>query len=307
MYDWANSAFQTTIIAAIFPIYFQKVAAAGMPGAGGDQPLRVGARPRDPDRRRHRAAARRDRRLRGAVKKRLLGVFLAIGAVGDRRDVLHHAAATGCSRWCCSSSATSASPAASSSTSRCCRTWPARKSSTACRRPGYALGYVGGGVLLAINIADDEQAGVVPSAGPRHCGPRQPGQRRRLVGRVLDPALPPCPGAAVGRIRARERPTARALVIGGRSGCSQTLRELRRYRQAFMLLLAFLLYNDGIQTIIRMATIYGTEIGLDDNAMIGALLVTQFIGVPFAFLFGMFAEQDRRQARRSSSGWRSTP
>ena len=38
-----------------------------------------------------------------------------------------------------------------------------------------------------------------------------------------------------------------------------------------------------------MATIYGTEIGLDDNAMIAALLVTQFIGVPFAFLFGMFA------------------
>src|SRR4029078_431297 len=69
----------------------------------------------------------------------------------------------------------------------------------------------------------------------------------------------------------------------------QTLRELRRYRQAFMLLLAFLIYNDGIQTIIRMATIYGTEIGLDENAMIGALLITQFIGVPFGFLFGVFA------------------
>jgi UMF1 family MFS transporter len=54
-------------------------------------------------------------------------------------------------------------------------------------------------------------------------------------------------------------------------------------------LLAFLLYNDGIQTIIRMATIYGTEIGIDDNAMIAALLVTQFIGIPFAFLFGMYA------------------
>ena len=69
----------------------------------------------------------------------------------------------------------------------------------------------------------------------------------------------------------------------------ETFQELRRYRQAFFLLLAFLLYNDGIQTIIRMATTYGTEIGIDDNAMIGALLVTQFIGVPFAFLFGMFA------------------
>jgi UMF1 family MFS transporter len=40
-----------------------------------------------------------------------------------------------------------------------------------------------------------------------------------------------------------------------------------------------------------MATIYGTEIGLDDNAMIGALLVTQFIGIPFAFLFGMLADR----------------
>jgi UMF1 family MFS transporter len=67
------------------------------------------------------------------------------------------------------------------------------------------------------------------------------------------------------------------------------LRDLREYRGAFLLLLAFLLYNDGIQTIIRMATIYGTEIGLDDNAMIIALLITQFIGIPFAFLFGMLA------------------
>src|SRR6185437_14333710 len=71
----------------------------------------------------------------------------------------------------------------------------------------------------------------------------------------------------------------------------RTFGELRRYRQAFLLLLAFLVYNDGIQTIIRMATTYGAEIGLDDNAMIGALLVTQFIGIPFAFLFGVLADR----------------
>jgi MFS transporter, UMF1 family len=83
---------------------------------------------------------------------------------------------------------------------------------------------------------------------------------------------------------------------GGRSAIAdavrqlfETLRELRRYRDAFMLLLAFLIYNDGIQTIIRMATTYGTEIGIDENAMIAALLITQFIGVPFGFLFGAFA------------------
>jgi UMF1 family MFS transporter len=70
----------------------------------------------------------------------------------------------------------------------------------------------------------------------------------------------------------------------------ETFFELRRYRQAFVFLLAFLIYNDGIQTIIRMATIYGAEVGVDDNAMIGALLVTQFVGIPFAFLFGLFAD-----------------
>ena len=69
-----------------------------------------------------------------------------------------------------------------------------------------------------------------------------------------------------------------------------------------MLLLAFLIYNDGIQTIIRMATTYGTEIGIDENALIGALLLTQFIGVPFGFLFGIFRAEGRGQARRSSSG-----
>ena len=65
MYDWANSAFQTTIVAAVFPIYFHKVAAAGSAAGGGDQPVRLGDDDRHPDRRGDRAAARRHRRLRG--------------------------------------------------------------------------------------------------------------------------------------------------------------------------------------------------------------------------------------------------
>jgi MFS transporter, UMF1 family len=90
------------------------------------------------------------------------------------------------------------------------------------------------------------------------------------------------------RLETDEAPSSNALLTGARR-LMETFRELRVYRQAFVFLLAFLLYNDGIQTIIRMATIYGTEIGIDDNAMIAALLVTQFIGIPFAFLFGMYA------------------
>jgi UMF1 family MFS transporter len=57
------------------------------------------------------------------------------------------------------------------------------------------------------------------------------------------------------------------------------------------MLVAFMLYNDGIGTIIRMATLYGTQLGIDQGGLIGALLLTQFIGVPAAFLFGAVASK----------------
>jgi UMF1 family MFS transporter len=81
-----------------------------------------------------------------------------------------------------------------------------------------------------------------------------------------------------------ENPVRAALVR-----LRETFHELRGYRQAFLMLVAFLLYNDGIQTIIRMATIYGAEIGIDRNARISAFVLVQFVGVPFSFLFGMLA------------------
>jgi UMF1 family MFS transporter len=69
----------------------------------------------------------------------------------------------------------------------------------------------------------------------------------------------------------------------------ETFRELRGYRQAFLMLLAFLIYNDGIQTIIKMATAYGTEMGIGQSSLIGAILLVQFVGIPCSFLFGMLA------------------
>ncbi len=68
-----------------------------------------------------------------------------------------------------------------------------------------------------------------------------------------------------------------------------TFRELRSYRNAFILLIAYLIYGDGIGTIIRMAVVYGAEIGISDTHMIGAIVMVQFVGVPCSFLFGALA------------------
>ena len=293
MYDWANSAFQTTIIAAIFPIYFQKVAAAGMPGALATSrfawattlailivaiiaPV---------------LGAIADY---AAAKKMLLGVFLAIGAAATgamyfitRGDwmlalVLFVVANVGVAGSIVFYESLLPHLVGVDELDRV---------STA----GYALGYLGGGVLLAINV-------LMMSKPAWFFLPNREIAVRASMASVAVwwvvfsiPLFRDVPEPA-RRLEAGERPRGNALIPAIRR-LIETLHELRRYRQAFILLLAFLLYNDGIQTIIRMATTYGTEIGIDENAMIGALLITQFIGVPFGFLFGMFA--DRIGAKRA--------
>src|SRR4029434_669598 len=61
------------------------------------------------------------------------------------------------------------------------------------------------------------------------------------------------------------------------------------YKQAFLMLLAFMIYNDGIQTIQKMAATYGKELGIADSVLIASILIVQFVGFPFAFLFGWIA------------------
>jgi UMF1 family MFS transporter len=69
-----------------------------------------------------------------------------------------------------------------------------------------------------------------------------------------------------------------------------TFGDVRQYRELTKFIVAFWLYNDGIGTIIKMATIYGTEIGIGQTDLIGALLLLQFIGIPFSLLFGKLAK-----------------
>ncbi|MGA9533070.1 MAG: MFS transporter, partial [Anaerolineales bacterium] len=90
-----------------------------------------------------------------------------------------------------------------------------------------------------------------------------------------------------------EPPAAEAALTPGQSvlGVSfkrlwSTLQDMQAYRQVFRFLLAFLIYNDGIGTIIGVAAIYGAELGFGSLELVLALLLVQFVGIPYSLIFG---------------------
>ena len=152
---------------------------------------------------------------------------------------------------------------------------------------GYAMGYVGGGLLLALNF--------VWIAWPEAFGLRDAEQATRLsffsvsvwwalfsvplLRRVREP-----PRA----LEADETLDVNPLRIG-LSRVGETLRELRKHKQVFLFLLAFWFYNDGIGSIIKMAAIFATEIGISTQNILLTFLAVQFLGIPFTFAFGWLA------------------
>lgn len=281
LYDWANSAVITTVVTAVFPIYYRSVVAADLPDAArrGRYALATVAALLVTAALAPFLGALADRR---GWKKRLLVVFAALGMAAvagmfglERGDwllalVLFGLANVGAGGSVVFSDALLPHVA---------RPGEMDRVSTA----AFALGYLGGGSLLALQlvwIARPDWFGL-PTEGtlPTRLALLSVAVwwgafTLPLLLRVREPAPFALPDAA------RARPLA---------GLAATLRELARYRQALWMFLAYLVYNDGIVTIIRFAALYGDERGLSHATMIGAILTVQFLGVPCAFLFGGLA------------------
>jgi UMF1 family MFS transporter len=293
MYDWANSAMIVIVVTAVFPIFFSSYAAESLAPAV----------------RQFRFSAATTLALAviallspilGAVadhaplKKRLLASFMALGTtaialmffvpqggwlVALLLFVLANIGANGSFVFY------------DALLPHVARRDEIDRVSTA----GYALGYLGGGLILLLVLLLVLYPGAVGLPAGNDVSPRAASLPARLAFVATSvwwlvfsiPLFRRVPEPATRLLTDAERRMGIARAAVAR--LARTFRELRRYRNAFLLLIAFLIYNDGIGTIIRMATIYGDSIGIDRSVMIGAVVLVQFVGIPFAFAFGQLA------------------
>lgn len=283
MYDWANSAFATTIMAAVLPVYYAQVAGATLPGntatvywAYTSSISLLAAALLSPV-----LGAIAD--FRGA-KKRFLVVFMLLGVAGT---ALLYFVRTG--DWLAASiffvvgEMGFAGSLVFYDSLLPHIAGPDEIDQVSSR--GYAMGYLGGGILLAINLAMI----MLAPAEMTEIMTRLTFLSVALWWFVFSIPLMRWVSEPPHRVMAGEH--GRNPVAVSFKRLAQTFRDIRRYRDLFIFLVAFWFYNDGIGTIIKMATIYGAEIGLGQTTLIGTLLMVQFVGIPFAFLFGWLAKK----------------
>ena len=283
-YDWANSAFLTTIVAAVFPVYYNNVAARGLPAETAAFNFSVGTTVAL-------TASAVLAPVLGAIadhrpfKKTFLLGFMVLGVAATMAM-----AAIGEGDWRLAIALFMiANVAVSGSIAFYDSLLPhiaAPHELDRVSSSGFALGYLGGGLLLFVNLAWILQ--------PRLFGLPDAGAATRLSFFSVGVwwfvfSLPLLRHVREPGIAGRSHPSIGEATRRALGDLRETFTHLRKYRQAFLMLLAFLIYNDGIGTIIRMASLYGAQLGIAEQHLIGALLLVQFVGVPFAFVFGWLA------------------
>ena len=278
-YDWANSAFATTVMAGFFPVFFKQYWNAGVMAT--ESTFRLG--------------------VASGVASLLVALLApTLGAIADRSGarvrlmmlftVLGAAATTGLAlvgqgHWLW---AVALYLAASLGF------WGGIVFNDSLllhvAQPdeydlvsgyGYALGYLGGGLLFAVNVLMTLQ--------PTWFGLADATEAVRwsfvTVGVWWLVFALPC------ALWVREQHTVCEVqpdeaVRQGLQELAATLREITRYRPVLWFLAAYFLYIDGVNTIIKMAVDYGLSLGFAASGLVAALLLTQFVAFPAALAFG---------------------
>jgi UMF1 family MFS transporter len=150
---------------------------------------------------------------------------------------------------------------------------------------GWALGYLGGGLLLAVNLGlvlGHDAFGMSEGLAVRVC---------LLLAGMWWAAFTVIPYRGLkSRLAAAQPAEPGGLVRQSFGQLWETLRELRRYPVTLTFLLAYLFYNDGIQTVIVTSSTYGEkQLGFSTEVLIATILLVQFVAFGGALLFGRIA------------------
>jgi UMF1 family MFS transporter len=281
-YDWANSAFATTVLAGFFPIFFRNFWNEGV--ADAEVTFRLGLA--------HSASGLFIFALapllgtladRGGARKAFLFAFALLGAVATAllaaapanawvvATVLFALASIGFSGSMVFNDALLVDVAEPREYERVSAL-------------GYGAGYLGGGLLFALNVAMVLKPGLFGLDG------KTAAVQWSFVMVGIWWALFTLP-----LVRwVHERPAAHArgpALVAAFRELGATLRSLKDHRPVWMFLLAYWLYIDGVDTVIRMAVNFGQSLGFPDDSLIVALLIVQFVGFPAAIAFGRLGER----------------
>ncbi|MCY4221484.1 MAG: MFS transporter [Thiotrichales bacterium] len=284
LYDWANSVFATTVIAGFFPVFFKQYWSAGTDAVTSTAQLgfanSIGsvfiliAAPI--------LGAIADG---GALRKKFLAAFTGLGVAGSAglwfvgqgdwstAAIVYVLGSIGFSGAIIFYDAliTAVSP-------------PSRYDEVSAF--GFSLGYIGGGLLFAVNVAmtlSPDTFGLAGAAEAVRLSFVTVAAWWLVFSIPLFRYVPEPP-----KVDAKADATASAAAAGLRS-LAKTLREYRAHRMAGLFLLAYFFYIDGVHTIIRMAVDYGLALGFPAESLIVALLIVQFVGFPAALAFGFAA------------------
>jgi UMF1 family MFS transporter len=148
---------------------------------------------------------------------------------------------------------------------------------------GFSLGYLGGGILLSLNVLmalHPEKFGLADGTAAIRISFLMVAVWWLMFSLPLMLLVDEPDGSGSG--------WSINVVQAGFMRVWATLQEVRQLRHIWLFLVAYWLYIDGVDTIVRMAVDYGLSLGFDQNSLITALLITQFTGFPAALVFGWF-------------------